>query len=112
MLGNKTEAHVRSFFVNYRRRYNLDEALSRYEKDHGIPSEKKRKTENSDENGVDSTEKLEKVRKFGPVKVNKVINFKNFFFAKVNNLSRSKVEIKFILSDFLLKQNQCNKCSG
>ena len=62
VLGNKTEAHVRSFFVNYRRRYNLDEVLSRYEKEHGIPAEKRRKTDSSEENGVDSMEKVEKVR--------------------------------------------------
>ena len=27
VIGTKTESHVRSFFVNYRRRYNLDTAL-------------------------------------------------------------------------------------
>ena len=27
VIGTKTESHVRSFFVNYRRRYNLDNAL-------------------------------------------------------------------------------------
>jgi hypothetical protein len=35
VIGNKTEAHVRSFFVNYRRRYNLDEVLAAYEAEHG-----------------------------------------------------------------------------
>ena len=35
VIGNKTEAHIRSFFVNYRRRYNLDEVLDEYEKEHG-----------------------------------------------------------------------------
>ncbi|XP_055388699.1 REST corepressor isoform X2 [Condylostylus longicornis] len=31
MLGTKTEAHVRTFFVNYRRRYNLDNVLKEFE---------------------------------------------------------------------------------
>lgn len=35
VLGNKTEHHVRSFFVNYRKRYNLDMVLKDYEKDNG-----------------------------------------------------------------------------
>ncbi|KAI4471675.1 rest corepressor corest protein-related [Holotrichia oblita] len=35
VLGNKTEHHVRTFFVNYRKRYNLDNVLKEYEKDHG-----------------------------------------------------------------------------
>ncbi|XP_064601517.1 REST corepressor 1-like [Liolophura sinensis] len=36
VIGNKTEAHVRSFFVNYRRRYNLDEVLAEFEAEHGM----------------------------------------------------------------------------
>ncbi|ESP01599.1 hypothetical protein LOTGIDRAFT_139441 [Lottia gigantea] len=35
VIGNKTEAHLRSFFVNFRRRYNLDEVLAEYEAEHG-----------------------------------------------------------------------------
>lgn len=35
VIGNKTESLCRSFFVNYRRRYNLDEVLAEYEKEHG-----------------------------------------------------------------------------
>ena len=31
MLGTKTEAQVRTFFVNYRRRYNLDNVLKEFE---------------------------------------------------------------------------------
>lgn len=31
VIGNKSETLVRSFFVNYRRRYNLDEVLAEYE---------------------------------------------------------------------------------
>lgn len=40
VIGNKTEAHVRSFFVNFRRRYNLDEVLAEYEAEHGTDSSK------------------------------------------------------------------------
>lgn len=36
VVGNKTEANVRSFFVNYRRRFNLDGVLQEYEAEHGI----------------------------------------------------------------------------
>nr|KAG5714571.1 hypothetical protein BaRGS_007017 [Batillaria attramentaria] len=35
VIGNKLEAHVRSFFINFRRRYNLDEVLAEYEAEHG-----------------------------------------------------------------------------
>jgi len=35
VIGTKTESHVRSFYVNYRRRYNLDTALKEYEEEHG-----------------------------------------------------------------------------
>ncbi|XP_077521069.1 REST corepressor 1-like isoform X2 [Amblyomma americanum] len=45
VIGNKTEAHVRSFFVNYRRRYNLDAVLQEFEAEHGItPSTDDNKT--------------------------------------------------------------------
>ncbi|XP_045187077.1 REST corepressor 1-like [Mercenaria mercenaria] len=40
VIGTKTEAHVRSFFVNFRRRYNLDEVLAEYETEHGLESSK------------------------------------------------------------------------
>ncbi|XP_026476998.1 REST corepressor-like isoform X1 [Ctenocephalides felis] len=32
-IGSKTEAHVRAFFINYRRRYNLDSVLRDYEQE-------------------------------------------------------------------------------
>ena len=35
IIATKTESHVRSFFVNYRRKYNLDAALKDYEIEHG-----------------------------------------------------------------------------
>nr|CAH7716547.1 unnamed protein product [Callosobruchus chinensis]CAH7742566.1 unnamed protein product [Callosobruchus chinensis] len=35
VIGNKTEQHVRTFFVNYRKRYNLDTILKEWEKENG-----------------------------------------------------------------------------
>jgi hypothetical protein len=35
VIGTKTEAHVRTFFVNYRRRYNLDAVLRDFEAENG-----------------------------------------------------------------------------
>lgn len=34
-LGTKTEAHVRSFFISYRRRYNLDAVVREHEAERG-----------------------------------------------------------------------------
>ena len=39
VISNKTESHVRSFFVNYRRRYNLDEVFAEYERENGCQQE-------------------------------------------------------------------------
>ena len=39
VIGNKTESLVRSFFVNYRRRYNLDEVLAEYTREHSKSNE-------------------------------------------------------------------------
>ncbi|KAG8193388.1 hypothetical protein JTE90_012190 [Oedothorax gibbosus] len=49
IVGNKTENNVRNFFVNYRRRFNLDNVLQEYDAEHGImseESEEKLETEN------------------------------------------------------------------
>ncbi|XP_071535678.1 REST corepressor 2-like isoform X3 [Panulirus ornatus] len=35
IVGNKTENHVRSFFVTYRKRFNLDGVLREWEEEHG-----------------------------------------------------------------------------
>jgi len=56
ILGTKTESHVRSFFVNYKRRYNLDVAYKEYEAEFG-PTDSGESEENQenkeDANGVD-----------------------------------------------------------
>ncbi|CAH1793227.1 unnamed protein product [Owenia fusiformis] len=43
VIGNKSETHVRSFFINYRRRYNLDEVVAEYEAEH--PEDKQEDTD-------------------------------------------------------------------
>ncbi|XP_066152955.1 REST corepressor 1-like isoform X1 [Euwallacea fornicatus] len=45
MLGNKTEHYVRTFFVNYRKRYNLDQVIKEWEREHGPVND------NTDANG-------------------------------------------------------------
>ncbi|KAL1131384.1 hypothetical protein AAG570_011001 [Ranatra chinensis] len=35
VIGTKTEAHMRSFYANQRKRYNLDMMISEYEAEHG-----------------------------------------------------------------------------
>jgi len=51
VIGTKTESHVRSFYVNYRRRYNLDTVLKEYEEEHGPTS----KDETNDNIGIKSS---------------------------------------------------------
>ena len=38
VLGNKSVSQCRNFFVNYRRRYNLQQVLDEYEAEQGITS--------------------------------------------------------------------------
>jgi len=38
ILGTKTDSHVRSFFVNYKKRYNLDVVYKEYEAEFGSDS--------------------------------------------------------------------------
>jgi len=56
ILGTKTESHVRSFFVNYKRRYNLDVAYKEYEAEFG-PTDSGESEDNPDNkeeaNGID-----------------------------------------------------------
>ncbi|RXG71851.1 REST corepressor 3 [Armadillidium vulgare] len=57
IIGNKTENHVRSFFVTYRKRYDLDAILKEWEEEHGpfdIKEEKPDDT-NSTKDGLPST---------------------------------------------------------
>ncbi|XP_023347554.1 REST corepressor 3 [Eurytemora carolleeae] len=52
ILGTKTEAHTRNFFVSFKRRYNLDSVLKEYEAEAGIQGEPE--TEGEKEDGSDS----------------------------------------------------------
>lgn len=45
VVGNKTVSQCRNFFVNYRRRYNLQEVLEEYEAEQGITSSDKKDSE-------------------------------------------------------------------
>ncbi|KAG5265730.1 hypothetical protein AALO_G00245750 [Alosa alosa] len=38
VIGNKSVVQVKNFFVNYRRRFNLDEVLQEWEAEHGVES--------------------------------------------------------------------------
>ncbi|KAL8608668.1 hypothetical protein ACOMHN_002897 [Nucella lapillus] len=51
VIGNKLEAHVRSFFINFRRRYNLDEVLAEFEAEHGTQVMAEDKAETSPSSG-------------------------------------------------------------
>ncbi|XP_031435758.1 REST corepressor 1 isoform X2 [Clupea harengus] len=39
VIGNKSVVQVKNFFVNYRRRFNLDEVLQEWEAEHGVEGE-------------------------------------------------------------------------
>lgn len=55
VIGNKSVVQVKNFFVNYRRRFNLDEVLQEWEAEHGIEKRKgldEEKMEVSSEEGT------------------------------------------------------------
>lgn len=58
MIGNKSVVQVKNFFVNYRRRFNLDEVLQEWEAEHGMAGaakggeEEKMDTSSSTEDGA------------------------------------------------------------
>ncbi|XP_063230264.1 REST corepressor 1 isoform X2 [Bacillus rossius redtenbacheri] len=54
VIGTKTEAHMRSFFVNYRRRYNLDAVLKEFESENGPIVDNDEKEEKMETDGVSS----------------------------------------------------------
>lgn len=76
MLGTKTEAHVRSFFVNYRRRYNLDEIVGEYEAEHGVEPSK-----DKIDNDVELVRKIYNVLKVGIVDI---AGLRSFYKSEVN----------------------------
>ncbi|RWS30654.1 REST corepressor 1-like protein [Leptotrombidium deliense] len=56
VIGNKTEAHVRTFFINNERRYQLNNVLKEYEEENGVSNEEidesKSKKMRTDESGA------------------------------------------------------------
>lgn len=70
-LGTKTEAHVRSFFISYRRRYNLDAMVREHEAERGnahhiqagTTSTESAETGDNVNNGTDSPQSLNKDEK-------------------------------------------------
>uniref|UniRef100_A0A672QKN8 REST corepressor 1-like n=1 Tax=Sinocyclocheilus grahami TaxID=75366 RepID=A0A672QKN8_SINGR len=55
VIGNKSVVQVKNFFVNYRRRFNLDEVLQEWEAEHGVEGRKgldEEKMEVSSEEGT------------------------------------------------------------
>ncbi|TRY59651.1 hypothetical protein DNTS_027394 [Danionella cerebrum] len=55
VIGNKSVVQVKNFFVNYRRRFNLDEVLQEWEAEHGVEGRKgfdEEKMEVSSEDGT------------------------------------------------------------
>ncbi|CAH0686344.1 unnamed protein product [Spodoptera exigua] len=70
-LGTKTEAHVRSFFISYRRRYNLDAMVREHEAERGnahhiqagTTSTESAETGDNTNNGTDSTQSINKDEK-------------------------------------------------
>lgn len=70
-LGTKTEAHVRSFFISYRRRYNLDAMVREHEAERGnahhiqagTTSTESAETGDNANNGTDSPQSTNKDEK-------------------------------------------------
>ena len=43
VIGNKTETHVRAFYANHQRRFNLNAVLKEYENENGVVEEDENK---------------------------------------------------------------------
>lgn len=63
VIGNKTETHVRSFFVDFRRRYNLDEVLGEYEAEHGKTDWEKTDIKEEEDDVKEAELKMDSVEK-------------------------------------------------
>ncbi|XP_031788774.1 REST corepressor isoform X3 [Nasonia vitripennis] len=73
VIGTKTEAHLKNFFVNYRRRYNLDAVLKEYEAENGpilIDDDKDDKMEVDPPSNSESAESSQKTQKTPTAQVN------------------------------------------
>lgn len=71
VIGNKTVGQVKNFFVNYRRRFNLDEVLQEWEAEQGtrapngdgVTSGEEGKTSSATPSGKSTDEEDEEVRR-------------------------------------------------
>lgn len=74
VIGNKTVGQVKNFFVNYRRRFNLDEVLQEWEAEQGTrapngdsaTSGEEGKNSSTTPSGKSTDEEDEEVRSVGP----------------------------------------------
>lgn len=71
MIGTKTEVHLRNFFTNHRRRFNLDAVLKEYESENGPIIENDSKEEKMD---VDMVEPSSPTINNSPVAVQSSVN--------------------------------------
>lgn len=55
VIGNKSVVQVKNFFVNYRRRFNLDEVLQEWEAEHGIEASKSSEEEKMEVSSEEGT---------------------------------------------------------
>ncbi|XP_062863299.1 REST corepressor 1 [Trichomycterus rosablanca] len=55
VIGNKSVVQVKNFFVNYRRRFNLDEVLQEWEAEHGVESSKSSEEEKMEVSSEEGT---------------------------------------------------------
>ncbi|XP_036449514.1 REST corepressor 1 isoform X2 [Colossoma macropomum] len=55
VIGNKSVVQVKNFFVNYRRRFNLDEVLQEWEAEHGVEGSKSSEEEKMEVSSEEGT---------------------------------------------------------
>lgn len=55
VIGNKSVVQVKNFFVNYRRRFNLDEVLQEWEAEHGVEASKSSEEEKMEVSSEEGT---------------------------------------------------------
>lgn len=60
IIGTKTEAHVRNFFVTYKKKYNLDVVLREYEAENGLIIDISEEKDEKKDEKVNSEEKYVK----------------------------------------------------
>lgn len=104
VIGNKLESHIQSFYINYQRRFNLDEVLAEYEKEFG-PCEST-KNEDDEENmeveqSKTSTEtpKMSQVATYASTKSDQPTNPANTEKNNLNHNTETSVATGFVNSN-------------